>query len=296
MGFGPTPEQREAIENEGGRLLVSAAAGSGKTRVLVERLLRKVDEGEDIDRFLVITFTNAAASELRSRIMDAIFDRIAAEPANLRLRRQAGLLGRAHIETIHGFCASLLREYAHRLRLPPDFRIADEKESSNLKETALNDLLDELYGSEDPEFEALADIMGAGRDDSALARVILDTHTKLLSHPSPEKWVREQLAQLELADVRDAGETVWGRSLMEETKTAAGWWLGTLRDVLTGCAGDAKFMRGYGKSIAVTVQGLSELSEALDFATPAGSGRRSSLTSTGTAPIRPWRICGPWRR
>ena len=152
MAFTPTPEQRAAIDSEGGRLLVSAAAGSGKTKVLVERLLRKVDAGEDIDRFLVITFTNAAAAELRARIMDVLFDRVAANPADLRLRRQAQLLGRAHIETIHGFCASLLREYAHKLRLPRDFRVADEKETANLADQAAADLLEEMYGRNDPDF------------------------------------------------------------------------------------------------------------------------------------------------
>ncbi len=263
MAFIPTPEQRAAIENGGRRLLVSAAAGSGKTKVLVERLLRYVDAGEDVDRFLIITFTNAAAAELRERIMDAIFDRVAADPANRRLRAQAGLLGRAHIETIHGFCSGVIRENAHTLRLPPDFRVADEKETGILKESALNDLLDELYARDDPDFNALADIMGAGRDDSGLVKVILDTHVKLLSHPSPEKWVERQLEALELDRIKDASRTVWGRDLMDGTLASVSWWIAALRDILSECGGDGKFMKGYGRSIAVTLSGLEELEKAL---------------------------------
>ncbi len=263
MAFIPTQEQREAIENEGGRLLVSAAAGSGKTKVLVERLLRHVDAGEDVDRFLVITFTNAAAAELRERVMDALFDRVAADPANLRLRAQAGLLNRAHIGTIHSFCSSVIRENAHTLRLPPDFRVADEKEARILKETTLSDLLDELYAEDDPEFNALADIMGAGRDDSGLVKVILDTHMKLLSHPSPEKWVERQLKALELEGVADAAETIWGRDLMDGTLVSVRWWIKTFGDILASCGGDAKFMRGYGNSMRETLAGLTKLEKAL---------------------------------
>ena len=266
MAFAPTAEQRAAIDSEGGRLLVSAAAGSGKTKVLVERLLRKVDAGEDIDRFLVITFTNAAAAELRARIMDVLFDRVAANPADLRLRRQAQLLGRAHIETIHGFCASLLREYAHKLRLPRDFRVADEKETANLADQAAADLLEEMYGRNDPDFNALADIMGAGRDDSALVEILLDTHRKLLSHPSPEKWVRRQLEALALDGVTDAGDTVWGRTLMEDTARDAAYWLSALRKVLEEAGDSEKFMKSYGDGIASAATGLET------FLTALGSG------------------------
>ena len=262
MAFIPTKEQAAAIETGGRRLLVSAAAGSGKTRVLVERLLRRVDAGEDVDSFLIITFTNAAAAELRERIMDAVFERLAADPENRHIRAQTGLLGRAHIETIHSFCSGVIRENAHLLRLPPDFRVADEKETALLKESALNDLLEELYAQNDPDFNALADIMGAGRDDSRLVKVILDTHVKLLSHPSPARWAERQLEALALDGVEDVSETVWGKDLMENTRASVTWWSGTLRKILEDCAGNERFMKGYGSSIAVTLTGLEALEEA----------------------------------
>src|SRR5699024_3579085 len=122
MAFSLTSEQQAAVDNRGGGLLVSAAAGSGKTRVLVERLLARVEEGADVDRFLVITYTKAAAAELRSRIVQELSDRLALRPTDGQLRRQATLVYKAGISTIHAFCAQLLRECGHLLDLDPDFR------------------------------------------------------------------------------------------------------------------------------------------------------------------------------
>ena len=117
-----TPSQARAVGYRGGPALVSAAAGSGKTRVLTERLMARVLEGEDIDRFLVITFTRAAAAELRGRILSELNARIGADPANTRLRRQSALLYRAKIGTIDSFCIDLVRENAHMLGISPSSR------------------------------------------------------------------------------------------------------------------------------------------------------------------------------
>ncbi|MBQ5514972.1 MAG: UvrD-helicase domain-containing protein, partial [Oscillospiraceae bacterium] len=194
-----TAQQKLAIENTGGPLLVSAAAGSGKTRVLVERLLHRVfspEAGCDIDEFLIITYTNAAASELKARILDTIYERIAADPENRRLRRQADICGRAEISTIHGFCSRIIKENAHLLDLNPNFRVVDETESDTLKSELLSDMLEEAYSSMDPGFLSLADTMGAGRDDKKLISIIIDAHEKLLSHPYPEKWVKEHMERI----------------------------------------------------------------------------------------------------
>lgn len=123
-----TPEQRAAIDTRGSTVLVSAAAGSGKTRVLTERLMAYLTDAEhpvDIDHFLVITYTRAAAAELRSRILDGIYARIASDPENRRLRRQVALCARAEIGTIHSFCADFLRANCAALALAPDFQVAD---------------------------------------------------------------------------------------------------------------------------------------------------------------------------
>ena len=142
--FRPTPGQKLAIEDAGGEILVSAAAGSGKTRVLTERLLRLVEQGADIDAFLVITFTKAAAAELRARISDALGER-ARRDGSKRLRRQAALVQGAQIGTIHGFCAAVLREFAHEAGVSPDFAVADEDRAAELRASALERALEEGY-------------------------------------------------------------------------------------------------------------------------------------------------------
>ena len=143
-----TPEQRAAIDTRGSTVLVSAAAGSGKTRVLTERLMAYLTDAEnpaDIDRFLVITYTRAAAAELRSRILDGIYARIASDPENRRLRRQVALCARAEIGTIHSFCADFLRANCAALALAPDFYRFGLKMTGGLYRTSDNPLLVNRY-------------------------------------------------------------------------------------------------------------------------------------------------------
>ena len=136
-GFSFTPEQSAAINDRGGPLLVSAGAGSGKTRVLVERLLAQVCEGgANIDDFLVITYTKAAAAELRARILDALSQRLAAQPKDRHLRRQTSLVYRAQISTVHAFCSAIIRQNTHLLGIVPDFRSLDEGDSADISEAA----------------------------------------------------------------------------------------------------------------------------------------------------------------
>ena len=141
-----TQAQRAVVENRGGALLVSAAAGSGKTKVLVDRLLRYVcdpDRPCNIDDFLVITYTKAAAAELRLKIAQAISERLAREPENRHLQRQLHRIYLAEISTVHSFCANLLRTYAHLLDIPADFRVAEETESRVLQDRVLEELLEQ---------------------------------------------------------------------------------------------------------------------------------------------------------
>ena len=143
-----TPEQRAAIDTRGSTVLVSAAAGSGKTRVLTERLMAYLTDAEhpvDIDHFLVITYTRAAAAELRSRILDGIYARIASDPENRRLRRQVALCARAEIGTIHSFCADFLRANCAALALAPDFQVADTERCAALRAAALEHTLERAY-------------------------------------------------------------------------------------------------------------------------------------------------------
>ena len=159
-----TPQQAQAVHDRGGMLLVSAAAGSGKTKVLVDRLLEYLTDPHDpanLDEFLIITYTKTAASELRGKIAAKLTERIALEPENRHLQKQMQRLFLTKISTVHGFCGDLLREYAYRLDIPVDFRVADENECREIRETVLQDMLDRVYAEEtDADFRAFVDTQG----------------------------------------------------------------------------------------------------------------------------------------
>lgn len=190
MPFPLTKEQREIVEDRGGELLVSAAAGSGKTRVLVERLLDRVSrEGTDIDRFLVITYTKAAAAELRARIAQELSECLAQHPQDRHLRYQTTLVYQAQISTIHSFCSQMLRECGHQLDLDSDFRLADEGEAAVLMGQTLEGLLELRYeslGRDDPFFQLVLISDGAA--------VLAPEQFKKIFHSkkadTPEKKVR----------------------------------------------------------------------------------------------------------
>ena len=187
-----TPEQRAAIDTRGSTVLVSAAAGSGKTRVLTERLMAYLTDAEhpvDIDHFLVITYTRAAAAELRSRILDGIYARIASDPENRRLRRQVALCARAEIGTIHSFCADFLRANCAALALAPDFQVADTERCAALRAAALEHTLERAYTRLDTDapFRLLADTVGGGRDDARLGELVLSLYDKMQCHARPER-------------------------------------------------------------------------------------------------------------
>ena len=179
-----TAAQSAAVYTRGSSVLVSAGAGSGKTMVLTERLmawLTDPETPEELDRFLVITFTRAAAGELKSRVAQALAEACAADPGNRRLRRQSALLRQAQIGTIHSFCAALLRENCHLLQLSPDFGIVDEERAASMQAAALEKTLEESYEHAEsyPGFLSLADTVGAGRDDRRLAALVLSLYDKM---------------------------------------------------------------------------------------------------------------------
>ncbi len=221
--FQLTPAQREAVETRGCPILVSAAAGSGKTRVLTERLIARVREGEDITRFLVITFTRAAAAELRGRILAELNALSGAHPGDRRLRRQSALLYRASIGTIDSFCASVVREHAHILGISPGFSVLDEERAQGLRARALEEVLDRAYEGigGDPGLQSLVDSVGAGRDDGRLAALVLSLHDQLQSRVWPEKWAAEKLGMFDVSGLSDAAETAWGRYLLDDAAAEA---------------------------------------------------------------------------
>ena len=219
-----TPQQQMAVENRGGRLLVSAAAGSGKTKVLVDRLLSYVMDSKqpaNLDDFLIITYTKAAAAELRGKIAAKLTEKIAADPENRHLQKQMQRLYLAKISTVHSFCADILREYAYMLDISADFRVADESECEELQNRVLQQLLDSAYTEDemDSAFCAFLDNQGFGRDDRQIPEIIRKTYNSAKCHLDPNGWLEWCLESLEVKDASDASDTVWGKYLIDDLKS-----------------------------------------------------------------------------
>ena len=215
-----TPQQRAAVENRGGRLLVSAAAGSGKTKVLVDRLLSYITDPMDarnIDDFLMITYTKAAASELRGKIAAKLSQRVAENEGNVHLQRQLQRLYLTKISTVHSFCGDILREYAYMLDLAPDFRVADEMECLEIRHQVMEKLLDDAYDHQmdDPAFLSFVDTQGLGRDDRLVPEIVMQVYDASRCHLDPEAWLQHCLELVQTQEYSDAGQTLYGKYLMD---------------------------------------------------------------------------------
>ena len=263
-----TPQQKTAVENRGGKLLVSAAAGSGKTKVLVDRLLKYLTDPvgpENLDEFLIITYTKAAASELRGKIAAKLTERIAEDPENKHLQKQMQRLFLTKISTVHGFCSDILREYAYKLDIAPDFRVADENECREIRDTVLSDLLDNAYRTENAseDFLAFVDTQGLGRTDKLVPELILKVYDSARCHLDPDGWLNACLAASDVQGVSDAAQTLWGGYLLAEFKE----YLGCHIRVLQQCAWDADNCPGFEKAAMNLRQTLQQLQELYDAAT-----------------------------
>ena len=247
-----TPQQKIAVENRGGRLLVSAAAGSGKTKVLVDRLMGYISNPSDpanIDDFLLITYTKAAAAELRGKIAAKLTERVALEPQNVHLRRQLQRLYLTKISTVHSFCGDILREYAYRLDIPGDFRVADENECSEIRGSVLDKLLEDAYNRdmEDPNFRAFVDTQGLGRDDRQISDIIQQVYDSARCHLDPEKWLQQCESLTNPNQVQDASQSVYGHALMEQLFS----WLELQIAALEQCAAESAAKEGFEKPMAL---------------------------------------------
>ena len=216
-----TPQQQQAVDNRGGNLLVSAAAGSGKTKVLVDRLMKYILDPVDpanIDEFLLITYTKAAASELRAKIASKLTEWIALNPGNKHLQRQLQRLYLTKISTVHSFCSDVLREYAYKLDISSDFRVADENECTQLRNRAMEQVLEDAYAkvTEDPDFQAFVDTQGLGRNDKLVPEIVEQVYDSAMCHKDPEAWRERCVEDADLSGVSDPVETVWGRYILDD--------------------------------------------------------------------------------
>lgn len=221
MGVSYTAEQQRVIDTHGCNLLVSAAAGSGKTAVLVERIVKMVSDAAhpvDIDRLLVVTFTNAAAAEMRERVSNAIGEKLAKEPENEHLQKQAALLHNAQITTIDSFCLFVIRNHFHTIGLDPGFRIADEGELKLLQNDVLSDVLEQCYQEGDDSFLYCMEYFSTGSRDKAVEEAVFKLYDFAMSHPFPEEWLRERKRDYEVPGL---GNHESGEESAEESAAAA---------------------------------------------------------------------------
>ncbi|MGG7211705.1 helicase-exonuclease AddAB subunit AddA [Clostridium baratii] len=207
-----TKEQLKAIDTRRCNLLVAAAAGSGKTAVLVERIIKIVTDEKnpvDIDKLLVVTFTSAAAAEMRERIAAAITKALERNPSSKSLQRQLTLLSRANITTMHSFCLDVIKNNFHTIDLDPAFRIGDETEGTLLKNEILDEMFEDYYEKDDMEFFNLVEAYSGSKDDEKLKEMVLDLYRFSMSGPWPEKWLIEKAEEFNISSLEELDKTVW---------------------------------------------------------------------------------------
>lgn len=236
MGEKLTVQQRQAVEYRGGKLLVSAAAGSGKTKVLVDRLLSYLLDPvnpADLDEFLLITYTKAAAAELRGKIAKKLSEAVAQHPENRHLQRQMQRLYLTKISTVHAFCTDILREYAYRLDIPSDFRVADEDECFEIMNSVIDMVLDSAYDNadNDPDFCAFIDTQGFGRDDRQIPELLIKVYKSARCHLNPDEWLLHCVSAGEIDLATDAAQTVWGLYLLNDLHQYLQLQIDTLQNV-----------------------------------------------------------------
>ena len=268
MGMKFTPEQQRVIELHNSNILVSAAAGSGKTAVLVERIIRMICDGEhpaDIDRLLIVTFTNAAAAEMRERIAAGITARLEADPGNEHIQQQSALLHNAQITTIDSFSLFLIRNHFNEIGLDPDFRVADEGEIKLLQQEVLAQLLEDAYAGqfvpEAPEqFHACVEYFCPGGRESVLEQHILNLSRYAGSFPWPAEWLEERKNDYAAGDLDALVRSDYGQYLTERVNRTVEGCLEKLQEVKRLCElPDGPYM--YGELTDAEIEQLERLTD-----------------------------------
>ncbi|MCR5405339.1 MAG: helicase-exonuclease AddAB subunit AddA [Lachnospiraceae bacterium] len=216
-----TDEQLKAIQTRGSQLLVSAAAGSGKTAVLVERIIRRIldeDDPVDIDRMLIMTFTKAAAAQMKEKIIKAIDAERAEKPGDLNLIRQSALVHNARITTIHGFCLDVIRDHFQEIGLDPSFRVADEGECRLLKQSVIEEVMEKAYEEGSEAFVDMTECLAAGKNDNALEDILNDLYDFSMSDPNPGSWLERCASVYEDVSEDTIDDSEWMKVVLDSAK------------------------------------------------------------------------------
>ena len=261
-----TDEQLQAIETRKCNLLIAAAAGSGKTAVLVERIIRIITNEEspvDIDRLLVVTFTSAAAAEMRERIASAITKALEVNPNSKNLQKQLTLLSRANITTMHSFCLDVIKNNFHIIDLDPGFRILDETEGTLLKGEIIEELFEDKYEAEDESFLNLIEAYSGTRDDEKVKEIVLDLYRFAMSGPWPEKWLREKAEAFNIQSKDELSETEWVKVLTENLELEIRALISMLEKAIEIC-NEVEGLEPYLENLDMDMMSLKSIEESLN--------------------------------
>ncbi len=283
-----TPDQQLVIDLRDRNILVSAAAGSGKTAVLVERIIKKVTDPEkpvDIDRLLVVTFTKAAAGEMRSRIGAALEKQLLEHPENEHLQKQISLLHNAQITTIDSFCQNIIRNYFHVIDLDPVFRVADETEIALMMSEVLKEVIERRYEKGDRAFLDFVEVFAPGRTDSAIENLILHTHRIAMSYPWPQEWIKGIVQIYQCRTLKELDQCKWVQELTGYMKEMIAGYLDLAKQARNLCM-EADGPDTYLEAISSDVEQLQMLSQAktyTEYATAFAKLNPARLSTKKTA-------------
>lgn len=284
-----TPDQENAINSVGGTVLVSAAAGSGKTAVLVQRIINQITNPEnpiDITKFLIVTFTKASAQEMKNRISKKLSEMILSDPKNENLQKQKMLLKYAEIGTIDSFCKTLAEENFYKLGIPPKINIVTENEMEILKSQVLGDTLDYFYNLEDKDFEKLFDLISGEKNDNELINIIHAIHKFTLSLPFPEKWMSEKTALYEnISENTDISKLPWAKSIIEYAKDAINIAQKITSEILATSKNNEIINKAYTETLTDDLKNIEKIAECLK--SPSWSEVADSINSFKFKSLRP---------
>lgn len=262
-----TKDQQKVIDLQDRNILVSAAAGSGKTAVLVERIIQEITREKDpmdIDRMLVVTFTKAAAAEMRNRIGEALEKKLQEEPQNQHIQKQASLLHTAQITTIDSFCQSIIRNYFHVINLDPVFRVGDETDLEITRKEILHDLIEEKYKEArekgEKDFLYFTEVFSTGRTDSAIEEMVLHLYDISTSYPWPKEWLEECMAMYQVETVDQMENLPWMKELIKYVQVCIGEFYQMARQAERICL-ETPEIAPYQEAIASDLSYLSSMLE-----------------------------------
>lgn len=262
-----TRAQEQVLRARNHNILVAAAAGSGKTAVLVERIIQMIcDEknGVDIDRLLIVTFTNAAAGEMRSRIGAALEARLETGGDNTHIQKQLMLLQSAHISTIHGFCLFVIRNYFHAIGLEPGLRVGDENEVAILRSQVFDKLLEDAYEQADENFLQMVESFAGDKTDSGLEKIVFSLYDQAVASPSFSQWKKKMLAPYECVSVEEMARSEWMKKLLETVRLQITDTKQILQNYMEKISGDLQ-MEKFAEVLAGDLQILEEMEKFQDY-------------------------------